>query len=753
MTTPSPAPMADAHDRVTGELPFVLNKTMPGMLHAALVRSPVPHAEIGSIDTSAATALPGVVAVLTARDLAIGGDPMMFGDARQDQPVLAYDRVRYVGDPVAVVLADSRRTAAEGCLLVDVDYAELPYITDPRQALSDSTTVLHAPVPDQGHGTNVLATWTLNHGDANGAMANADRCYDDIYLSPSAAHVPMEPHVALARWGEETLELWTSTQSPHVVKQTVARALRCAEERVRVRTLNVGGAYGAKVVTTIEPVTAAAARAVDRPVRLELTRDEVFLTICKHAAHVRIRTGVRNDGRVVARLMDVVWNAGAYATNSADAAGYGMVRAPGPYNIPNMSVTSTSVYTNTVPSGPFRGAMTSQLCWAYESQLDDIAADLGIDPIEMRRVNLLRDGDRYPTGEVMEGLHYDEILDAVTKGLAQLPSASPISPGHARGIGVALMIKSTQTPSRSECRIRLRADGNAIVLISSVEIGQGAHATMRTLAAEALGLPEGNVTVRQPDTAVSPFDSLTASSRTTFAMGSAIEDAATRLRDELRGLAADVLRVAGSDLLDTPGGFSCDTQQNITYQEILRLSGRDSCEANGEWASTDGLASLDANGQGSASTHWHQGGVAAEVDIDLETGKVRILRAHGACFAGRCVSPIRVRQQNEGGMIFGLGPALFEELIHQDGQIVNPNLSDYMIPSILDIPPGLGSSAIESAAGRRSELHGVGEMTVPPMAPAIGNAIKAACDIRLRELPMTAERVLRALDEEAESQP
>ncbi|GAA2855992.1 molybdopterin-dependent oxidoreductase [Streptosporangium fragile] len=748
MNQSNTARMSDARARVTGRLPFVLNERIPGMLHAALVRSPVPHAEIRSVDTEAATASPGVVAVLTAEDLAAGGEPLVFGDARQDQPVLAHDRVRYVGDPVAVVLAETRRAAIEACSLVDVDYADLPHVVDPQESVSDRAPLLHA-----AHGTNVLATWTLRHGDAETAMAGADRCYEDTYVSPSASHVPMEPHVALARWTGGDVEVVTSTQAPHVVKETVARALRLPGERVRVRCRNVGGAYGAKVVTTIEPVVAAAARAVGRPVRLELSRAEEFHTVCKHAARVRIRTGVRADGRIVARVVDVLWNAGAYATNSADAAGYGMVRAPGPYNVPNVSVTSTTAYTNTVPSGPFRGAMTSQLCWAYESQLDDIAADLGIDPVEIRRVNLLRDGDRYPTGEVMKDLHYDEILDAVTSGLADLPPAPPRRPGHARATGVALVIKSTQTPSRSECVLRLDADGGAELLTGSVEIGQGAHATMRTLAAQALGLPECRVSVRPPDTAVAPYDSLTASSRTTFAMGAAVEDAAARLREKLRGLAATALGTDPSRLQDAPGGFSGPDASRVTYEEILRRSGLDHCEGHGRWASTGGLNSLDADGQGSASTHWHQGGVAVEVDVERETGKVRVLRAYGASFSGRTVSPVRVSQQNNGGMIFGLGPALFEELVYEDGQIVNPNLSDYMIPSVLDMPILLGDSAIESPPGGPREPHGVGETTVPPMAPAIGNAIRAACGIRIRELPMTPERVLRTLDQEAGSQP
>jgi CO/xanthine dehydrogenase Mo-binding subunit len=344
--------------------------------------------------------------------------------------------------------------------------------------------------------------------------------------------------------------------------------------------------------------------------------------------------------------------------------------------------------------------------------VDDIAADLRIDPLRLRQQNLLRDGGIYPTGEVMHDLRYDEILRVVNADLDAL-TIPPVQPRHRRGRGVALMIKSTQTPSRSECRLRLRTDGIYELFTASVEIGQGAHATLRHLAAENLGVEPARVEIHQPDTECAPYDSMTASSRTTFAMGSAVQDAARRMRG----------------LLD---------DESVTAQRPLEVIGR--------WESTGGLDGLDANGQGAASTHWHQGGVAVIVDVDLETGKVTVRAAAGACHAGRVLSPVRVKQQLEGGMIFALGPALFEELTYLDGQITNPNLSDYLIPSFLDVPR-MTSTATESPGG---ELHGVGEMTVPAMAPAIGNAVRAACGVRLRTLPLHPERVLWAILDHSE---
>lgn len=695
--------MNDARQRVTGTLPMLGTMRLDGLVHAAVVRSQVPHATITAVDTEEAKAAPEVIAVLTAADLAREyGQVPLFGDAVPDQPVLAGDVVRYVGDPVAVVVATSRAAAVAGAELVDVDYDELAHVTDASEAMTADAPLIH-----QGRNDNVLAKWKLRHGDTAGAMAAAEHIFDDVYISPPASHVPLEGHIAVASWEGGELTVWSSTQSPHVVRGTVAACLGVDLRRVSVKTLNVGGAFGAKAVTTIEPLVAAVSRSVGRPVRLELARNEVFQTLSKHAAHVRIRSGVQSDGTIIARSVDIVWNAGAYATNSKTAAGYGLVRAPGPYAVRNVEVTSTTVYTNTVPSGPFRGAMTSQLCWAYESQMDDIAARLGLDPVEVRRRNLLRDGGEYATGEKLHDLHYDEILESISAGLDTVRTPE-VEPGHVRGRGLAIMIKSTQTPSRSECRLRSNGDGTFDLFTASVELGQGAHATLRFLAAEALGVEESCVVVHQPDTAVAPFDSLTASSRTTFAMGSAVQDAARQL-------------LATLDETEVP-----------TYP----------IEVTGRWRSVGGLDTLDENGQGVASTHWHQGGVAAEVDVDLATGKVKVLAAAGACHAGRVLSPGRVRHQNEGGMVFALGPTLFEELIYQDGQPTNPNMSDYTVPSFLDVPV-MVSSAIESPGSY--ELHGVGEMTVPAMAPAVSNAIKAACGIRLRELPLTPERVLKAL--------
>lgn len=744
--------MRDAVERVVGTVPFVLDRDVAGMAHGKAVRSSVPHGRIRRVDTAQARQAPGVVAVVTGADLqaAEGLDPY-FGAMRADQPALAIDKVRYAGEPVAVVVAETAREAEAASRLVQVDYDEIDHVVDPVEAMQPDAPLVHDRWPG-----NQCGDWALRHGDLDRGWHEAQRVYEATYLTPPGSHVPMEPFVCVAQWQDGAgLMLWSSTQAPHAVRDALAKMFNLRPAAVRVATVNLGGAYGAKGQVKIEPMVACAARFAGRPVRMELARDEVFLTVGRHAAQVRIRTGVTLDGTITAREVDVVYNAGAYAITSPGAAGQGLVRALGPYRIPNITVTSTARYTNTVPTCPFRGAMTSQVCLAYEGQLDEIAADLGIDPLEMRRGNLLRDGDEFGTGEVMHDLHYDELLDAVAQAVDWGAPSGPAPAGKARGKGLAIMIKSTLTPSRSEARVELGDDGAVRLFSSSVEMGQGSNATLIQILAEALGVDPGRIEMPFPDTAVTPFDTITASSRTTSSMGAAIRDAAENLKQELARLAAKEWDVApeqitvDGDVVRTEGA----EDEGMSSAQLLAASGLGEVSAEGIFQSAGGMSGVDPqNVQGQVTVHWHQGAVSAEVEVDLETGRVEVLRCHGATYAGRVINPFRVRQQNEGGIIFGLGPAMFEEVQYSAGQMTNPNLSDYMIPSILDIPRSLSSTAVESSDAA-AEIHGVGEMTLPAVAPAVANAIADAAGIHLRRVPLTPERVLRALhDREATDQ-
>lgn len=708
-------PMPDAADRVVGRLKYTVDHSVEGMLHGRLVRSTYPHAYLLGIDATDALAVDGVVAVLTGEDMVRDIPNPTFGLVRRDQPALAMDKVRYVGDPVALVLAESYSSARAAAELVLVDYDELPYVVESEQALAPNAPLIH----DDWLG-NECGEWKLETGDVDGAMGDAAHVFTHMYTSPMVNAVPFEPNVAVAVWSDEALDIWTATQWPSAVRGELAYMFATDSESIRLRVFPLGGGYGAKSQLKIEPVVAAAARIVDRPVRLELERDEVFLISGRHPATVQIRTGVDPEGTFLAREIDLLYNGGAYAVMTPRAVAQGLLRSIGPYRSPNIRIRSRGVYTNTVPSGSFRGAMTNQAAFAYESHTDEIAIGLGIDPYAIRAKNLISDGEHFASGQEMHDVHFGALLDDVAATIEWDEESLPL-PGRATGKGLGVIVKTTAPGSRSEVRLEVLAHGRVLVHTNSVDMGQGVLGTLAQLTAHHLGVDFDVVEVKDPDS--STFDSMTAGSRSTFVADQAIRQASESIRNQAAQLAP-----TESDLF-----------------EVLRQAGLASLIGEGAYRSPPSDALSDPNDiRGEVADHWHQGAVAVEVAVEVETGKVEVLRCHGAAWAGRVVNPIRARQQSEGSIIFGLGPALFEEMTVVDGQVSNPNLSDYMIPSIVDVPLNLTSSSLESD-DPDAPIHGVGEMTIPAVAPAIANAIARATGVRVRDLPLTAERVLRGI--------
>jgi CO/xanthine dehydrogenase Mo-binding subunit len=482
-----------------------------------------------------------------------------------------------------------------------------------------------------------------------------------------------------------------------------------------------------------------------RPVKFVLSRAEEFVTVTKHAATITLKTGVKRDGTFTARQVTVYWNGGAYADASPLLVPQGMVRSVGPYRIPAVHVDAYGVYTNLPPAGAFRGAMSSQATWAYESQMDIIARRMGWNPLEFRLKNLFVSGDHFATGEELHDVHFIECLEAAAKGFDLTPSPSPKRRGGQKvGRGYGVMMKSTVATSKSQARIKLDDDGAITLFTSTVEMGQGAHTAMAQITAEALGVPFEMVRVVGPDTNVTPFDSTTSASRSTNMMGNAVLAAGAAVKQSLIELAAPLLETPIEELR-VENGKVVAKETSILYADVLKRNRLNSIEETGEYAIAFKMD--PETGQGISTPHWHQGAGAAEVEVDTETGRVTILRYAAASFAGRVVNPRLARLQNDGNVIFGLGPTLMEEMVLDGGQVTNPNLADYAIPSIRDIPAELISVCIESEEG---ELHGIGEMTLPPVAPAVANAIEDAIGVRIRDLPVTAEKVLRALREKSE---
>jgi CO/xanthine dehydrogenase Mo-binding subunit len=735
---------ADGPERVSGRFTFSVDRRVAGAVHACAVRSTVPHGRIDRIDVEEALALPDVLAVVTGADVT-SDDSMAncHGENRADQPVLAFDKVRYVGEPVAVVVAQTRAVAEEAARLVVPEITELPFVESHEEAALPGAPVLHDEWPE-----NECGSWTLRHGDAEAAMTTADVVHTATYRSPTANHAPMEPHVATASWlPDGTLEVWTGTQSPYPVRKRLADIFGLPEDGVRIRADNLGGAFGGKLDLRLEALVALASRVVRRPVRMELRRDEVFMTCAKHAATVTITTGADRQGNLVARVIDIVYNGGAYATSTPRASRTGMIRSPGPYAIPHVLVRASGRYTNTVPAGPFRGAMTTQVCWAHESALDELAVQLDTDPLELRQRNVLRDGDTFATGEVMHDMRYSELVAAAAEGVGWGVPSPPSRATVARGTGVAAVIKSARSPSQSQAHVVLDAEGRVTVRVSSSEMGQGAHASMATLAAAQLGMAAGEIEVSHVDTDVTPFDTTTSSSRTTLMMGLAVERAAVELRRRIDGLVGEWWGAAieppvHENACVRPAGRPGPA---MSYREVLQRSQLDELVAEGSYVTPPGYGELDPEtSQGRHTVSWHQGAVGVEVEVDLETGRVQVLKAHGAAYAGRAVDLHRIRQQTEGGIVFGLGQAMMEEVVFDGGQLSNPNFSDYQIPSLLDMPAEITSTTLTDP-DPEAHPHGVGENPVPPLAPAIANAVYAATGVRVRDLPITSEKVLRGL--------
>ncbi|HLI26484.1 MAG TPA: xanthine dehydrogenase family protein molybdopterin-binding subunit [Chloroflexota bacterium] len=757
-------PYLDAVERVTGAVPYTLNLELPGMLHVKLLRSPHPHARIRRIDPSGADRVPGVAYVLTGPRLLELGIGTHYGVVIQDKPIVAIDKVRYVGDIVAAVAAVDEDTALEALEHIAVEYEELPAVFDAEEALRPGAPLLFETLPPQrqtfadiivhrAEGTNLCNHFKLRKGDVAQGFAEADELFEDVYSTPAAQHCPLEPHVVLAQWEPDgRLVVWSATQTPYSVRADLAELFRLPQAKVRVLTATLGGAYGAKSYIHLEPLAATLALAARRPVKLVLSRQEEFLEITKHPSRIYIRTGVKRDGTLTAREIRCYWSAGAYADISPRLIKNGGYASPGPYRIPHIKVDSYGVYTNLPPAGAFRGYGAPQAHWAGECQIDDIARALGIDPVELRLRNLLRDGDAFATSEQMHDVHFHELLrEAAAKVGWGTPKPAP-RPGKAIGRGVAVALKSTVTPSTSVAAVRVEADGSITVLSSTVEMGQGAKGILAQIAAEKFGVGYDRVRVVDPDTDITPYDQSTTSSRSTFSMGTAVQYAAEDACNQLRELAAGLLEAAPGDI-EIAGGrvfVKGSPDQGLPIGHVLARTRRQQVLGHGTFVTEGGLD--PETGQGVAAVHWHHAAGAAEVEVDLETGQVEVLRYHTEVYVGRAVNPRNARLQNEGSVILGLGQTFFEEMRYDDGQLVNGNLADYMIPSFEDLPGSLSSRFVEHPSGR-GEAHGLGETAVPPVAAAIGNAIRDATGVRIRDLPLTPERVLRALEAQRAARP
>jgi CO/xanthine dehydrogenase Mo-binding subunit len=722
--------MVDAGRRARGAVPYVLNRSLPGVLTGVVVRSTRAHARVESVDVSRVTD-----AVVITRDDLHHLSPY-FGAVERDQPVLAIDRVRYIGEPIAAVAAEDLDAAREAAALIEITYGEdLGPVLEAGQA----APLLHDDRPD-----NVAATYTLHRGDIDQGFAAAERTLEAVYSTPSVQHVSLEPHVVLARFeASGQLVVESATQTPHHLRRQLAEIFGLSISQVRVVVPTLGGGFGGKCYPEIEPLTALLARKARRPVKIVLSRAEEFVTTARQASSVRIRSGYTRDGQLLAIDAEVTYANGAYFETADRVIRHGARGLTAPYRVPHVQVATTAYYTNTTPCGPFRAPGAAQAVWAMESHIDEIARDLGLDPLELRLRNLVESGDSYVDGGLLEDIRYPSMLRAAAEAVAWGQPKPMLSSGERVGRGLAVVMKTTSTPSTSSATVKLNDDGSLDVLTSSVEMGQGASTVLAQIAAERAGVDLSRVHVSQVDTDSTPYDQATSSSRTTFAMGRAISDAVQEVTSELRELAGRHLEAAPSDI--ELGGGRAHVRgvpdRSVDYGALVRSARRGNLMGQAVFTSQ---AKPDPHtGKTGVSAHYHQAVGAAEVAVDPLTGRVRVLRLHAAVFAGRAINPTLCELQVEGSAFFGLGQALFEAIEQEGGQVNNANLGDYLIPAFGDLPACTEASIHEEPG--HDEVHGIGEVAAPVAPPAIANAVADALGVRVRDLPISPERVLRGV--------
>ncbi|HSQ12615.1 MAG TPA: xanthine dehydrogenase family protein molybdopterin-binding subunit [Candidatus Deferrimicrobium sp.] len=746
----------DGHEKVAGKAVYAGDLRLPGMAYGKVLRSPLPHGRIRRIDASMAAALPGVLAVLKRDNLPVAANS--FGAYVRDQQIIATDKVRYAGDMVAAVAATQPSIAAQALTLIDVDYEELPAVFSIDDALKAGAPLVHEKLErrDPGYGrgashiihddSNICLHFRHQRGDIAAGFKDADAIFEDTFYFPSAQHYPMEPHVCVAHFEGETLTVWSATQSPFPVRQELARIFALPFSGVRVIVPAVGGGYGAKSGIKTEGIAACLSRLCGRPVRLAFGAEETFKTICQPRAKMTLKTGVKKDGTFVARHCEIFLDGGAYANSGpsvTEKAGY---RAHGPYRIPHVLTNAYSVYTNTVPGGAFRGFGGPQVAYAYETHTDMIAQRMAIDPFDLRMKNLLDRGESFSPGDTPIDCDLKAGLKNIAQAIGWDSHGSQVSNGpKRRGVGIATAMKDgggTNKPANAA--VKIFNDGSVLLSTGSVEVGQGMRTAFLQVVAEELSVPPAQVRVAALDTHYTPFDKGTNASSATSIMGQAVLKAARDARRQLLEAAAAVMKAPAGEVRLENGMALCG-EERLSFREVMQRHFR---ESEGEiWGRGYFKIEKDQNVPlGFPSPFWEIGFGAAEVEVDVETGAVKLLRYISLTDAGKMINPMQCEAQDEGAAVFGLGQALFEDLAYQDGQLLNCSLIDYCMPRFIDLPGEFTTMIMEGGGGPGPYgAKGMGEGGILPVAPAIGNAVFAATGTRIQSVPLTPDLVWRAM--------
>lgn len=724
------ASRVDGVAKVTGQAQYASDICVPGMLYGRILRSPHAHARIVSIDASVAEKVPGVRAVLTRADFR--NSNAFFSGKIKDHPILALERALFAGQPVAAVAAADEETAEEALRHIRVEYEPLPAVVTIEEAIAPGAPQLHASAAG-----NICFSDKLEKGDVSVGFSEADTIVEDSFTFPMVYHYAMEPHVAIARVDAEEMTVWTSTAHPFGVQLELADIFGCALSRVRVIVPYVGGAYGSKSGAKIEPLVVALARKCGQPVRVAQNVAEAMMTVRRHSALCRVKTGAKRDGTLVAKEAEIFLNTGAFAELGPVVTSRTLTRILGPYRIPHLRIESHCVYTNTVSAASFRSIGGPQTAWANESQMDMLSSELGLDPLALRLQNLLRRGEELKPGGRPLDADLRDGLGRVTREMGWDGSVARSGTGR----GLAFGVTDPGAPLASTATVHALSDGSVVLLAGTSEIGQGARTVMSQIVAQELRVPLAAVQMRAPDTAYTPYDRSTGSSRSTTVMGQAMRRAAIDAREQLLELAIEHFD-APQETIELADGKARVGANSVTYGELIsRHFAMQGGEIIGRGYAHSGMAPAPSN-----PLFWEIGIGAVELDVDRETGEIRLRRYVTAADVGKALNPLQCEGQDEGATMMGIGHALFESIVYGDGQILNPNLVDYRVPGFSDLPASFVSILVENEDGPGPYgAKGMGEGGIIPVAPAVANAVFWCTGARITDLPLTPEKVWRAL--------
>jgi CO/xanthine dehydrogenase Mo-binding subunit len=767
-------PRVDGIEKVTGALRFVEDLDFgANLLYAAIVESPYAHALIQQIDISRAERVPGVVKIVTGKDF-----PYRFGLYMHDRYIFAQDRVRFIGEQVAAVIARDPVTAKRAAAVVDVEYKELPPLLRVDDARGEKPKVLiHPDLKNYFHvpwffpqaDTNIAHLRKIRKGDIDKGFREADHIYEDEYTVPRYAHCAIEHHAAVGHLDHSgRLTLWTASQSPHTQRHLFTQALEplgFTHKDIRVISPAVGGGFGGKAGVSMEILAAALATAVKgNPVKVLWSREQEFYnTYQRQGVHAKLKVGVKKDGTITALEQVLYWDAGAYVEYGANVVNAAGLSATGPYRIPHLKIDSVCVYTNLPPGGPYRGFGYSEFIFGLESHFNEIAKKLGIDPVDFRRKNAIREGDTLAYGAKMNPNGLLEAIDKVVEAIEWGKEVKAKNPNIAVGKGFSLMWKAPAMPpnASSTAFLKFNEDGSINILISAMEIGQGLLTVMAQIAAEVLSVSPDQIRVETPDTDRNPYEWQTVASHITWSTGTAVKRAAEDAREQIFDLMERALGKKRDALYleDAMVKSHDETGFKLPLKDFV-INGV--MMEDGTWRGgpivgrgmfmpefTSAISDPETGQGGKPMVHYTVGASAIRIEIDKQTGRVKIPRVVLAVDAGKAINPDLVKGQIIGGILQGLGTVLYEDMRFDDkGKLLNPNFTDYKIPTSLDIPDEIIPIIVEvPQPDGPYGARGIGEHTMIPIAPIVANAVEDALGIRIKSMPITAEKIALAIKE------